>query len=69
VLNQLNLPLSEYQYYQTINLNHLAVVELLVNDDDGLFQLRTGEFDARTLWGYLQAFPDLPEDMSLGGYR
>jgi hypothetical protein len=69
VLNQLNLPSKEYKYYQTINLNHLAVVELLVNDDDGQFQLRTGKFDARTLWGYLQAFPDLPEDLSLGGYR
>jgi hypothetical protein len=69
VLAQLNLPVREYNYYQTTNLNHLAVIELLLNDDDGLFQLRTGEFDARTLWHFLQNLPDLPEDLNVSGYR
>jgi hypothetical protein len=69
VVAQLDLPPREYNYYQSVNLNHQAVVELLVNDDDGIFQLRTGEFDARKLWLFLQALPDLPENMSLSDFK
>lgn len=67
VVQQLNLPPQEYQYYQTVNLNHLTVIELLVNDDDGIFQLRTGDFDARTLWQYMQMLAEIPPGTPVPG--
>jgi hypothetical protein len=60
VLDQLNLPAKEYKYYQAVNINHLKVVELLINDEDGIFELRTGKFDARTLWRHLQTLQVYP---------
>lgn len=67
VVRQLNLPPWEYQYYQSVNLNHLAVIELLIEDDDGFFQLETGEFDARELWQYLQILSEIPPGTPVSG--
>ena len=58
VLDQLNLPAKEYRYYQVVNINHLKVVKMLVNDEDGIFQLRTGDFDAGKLWQFLRTLPE-----------
>jgi hypothetical protein len=69
VLDQLKLPPKEYNYYHVVNINHLPVVELLLNDDDGIFQLRTGQFEASTLWQFLQALPVYPEFSSISGYQ
>lgn len=69
VIERLNLPAKEYRYYQVVNINHLKVVELLVNDEDGLYQLRTGEFDARTLWNFFQTLPELPAGTFVPGVQ
>ena len=69
VLGQLQLPAREVRYYQVVNLTQLEAVELLLNDDDGIFQLRTGAFDARNLWGFLHNLPELPGETDLAGAR
>ena len=58
VLHQLQLPPQETRYYQVVNITQIAAVEMLLNDEDGVFQLRTGEFDARKLWGFLKTLPE-----------
>ena len=67
VLIQLQLPARQVRYYQVVNLTQFEAVELLLNDEDGIFQLRTGTFDARNLWGFLHTLPDLPGETDLAG--
>ena len=69
VVAQLQLPAQEVRYYQGVNLTQLEALELLLNDDDGIFQLRTGTFDARNLWGFLHNLPELPGETDLAGAR
>lgn len=67
VLHQLQLPPREARYYQVVNINQLAAVEMILNDDDGVFQLRTGEFEAHILWQFLHTLPeDVGELSSVG---
>lgn len=58
VVNLLQLPPEEVRYYQAVNFTQIGAVELLLNDDDGFFQLRTGVFDARNIWGFLHTLPE-----------
>lgn len=69
VLIRLQLPDREARYYQVVNITQLEAVELLLNDQDGVFQLRTGTFEARILWGFLHNLPDLPGETDLAGAR
>ncbi len=54
VVDQLRMTPEETSYYQVVNISQLEAIDMLLNDGDGIFQLRTGEFDARTLWNFLQ---------------
>jgi hypothetical protein len=58
VRDQLQLPAQEVRYYQAVNLTQSGAVELLLNDEDGIFELRTGIFDARNVWGFLHTLPE-----------
>lgn len=58
VVDHLQLPPQEVRYYQVVNFTQLEAVELLLNDEDGIFQLRTGTFDARMLWQFLHTLPE-----------
>ena len=53
VLNQLQLPEREAYYYRVVTITQLEAVQMLLADEDGLFELRTGQLDARTLWQFL----------------
>jgi len=55
---QLQMPPRETRYYQVVNIMQIAAVEMLLNDQDGIFQLRTGDFNARTLWQFLHTLPE-----------
>ena len=54
VREHLNLPQQEEAYYQVVSITQLEAVEMLLADDDGIFELRTGLLDARTIWGFVQ---------------
>jgi hypothetical protein len=58
IVNLLQLPPEELRYYQSVNFTQIEAVELLLNDDDGIFQLQTGFFDARNIWGFLHTLPE-----------
>ena len=51
---QLRLDDAQQRYYDIVTITQLEAVEMLLGDDDGLFALRTGYLDARTLWQFLQ---------------
>jgi len=65
VLDQLQLPERETNYYQVVTITQLEAVEMLLADEDGLFELRTGLLDARILWLFMQ---DCIEKMGDSGY-
>lgn len=69
VVDQLQLPPQEVRYYQVVNFTQLEAVELLLNDDDGIFQLRTGTFDARRLWLFLHTLPEKYWEIDLAEVR
>ena len=69
VQNQLHLPAGEADYYRNVHLTQIAAVELLLNDDDGIFQLRTGHFNARVLWQFMQNLCINAEDIYVTGAR
>ena len=54
VHKQLILPEQEKNYYQVVNITQLEAVEILLKDEDGVFELRSGILDGRTLWQHLQ---------------
>ena len=54
VLNQLHLPERESNYYQVVSITQLDAVKMLIEDEDGLFKLRTGYLDARRVWYLMQ---------------
>ncbi|MCJ7535435.1 MAG: hypothetical protein MUO57_07880 [Anaerolineales bacterium] len=37
-----------------VSITQLQAVEMLLVDEDGLFELRSGRLDARTLWWLVQ---------------
>jgi len=54
VQEQLNLPEKEANYYRVVSITQLEAVEMLLTDEDGIFELRSGRLDARKLWWLLQ---------------
>lgn len=52
VLDQLHLPEREVNYYHYVDITQLGAVEMLLQDEDGFFELRTGNLDARLLWEF-----------------
>ena len=54
VQEQLVLTEKEASYYGLVDISQLEAVEMLLADEDGLFELRTGYLDARNLWWLLQ---------------
>lgn len=65
VQQQLNLPEKEERYYQVVNITQLEAVQMLLKDDDGIFDLRSGRLDARQLWSLLH---DLMAAAQLAGF-
>jgi hypothetical protein len=53
-LNQLYLSPQEEGYYLTVDLPQPGVVELLLDDDDGVFELRGGKINAEKLWKFVR---------------
>jgi hypothetical protein len=62
VLDQLKLPERETRYYRAVTITQLEAVKMLLKDDDGLIELRTGWLDAGLLWHFLQ---DMVEQVSV----
>jgi hypothetical protein len=42
---------------------------MLLADDDGLFELRSGRLDARLLWQFMQDLIENARDMGYSGAR
>ncbi len=69
VQDQLILPDKEANYYRVVSITHLEAVEMLLYDDDGLFELRTGRLDARTLWQNVQEMRMISGQIENSGAR
>jgi hypothetical protein len=69
VQKQLILPEKEANYYRVVTITQLEVVEMLLADDDGLFELRSGRLDARLLWQFMQDLIENAGDMGYSGAR
>ena len=69
VLDQLQLPVREANYYRVVTITQLDAVEMLLADEDGLFELRTGLLDARLLWQFLQGLIENSGDLGYSGAR
>jgi hypothetical protein len=67
VLNQLYLSPQEEGYYLAVDLPQPGVVELLLDDDDGVFDLRIGKFDADKLWMFVKNLSGIGEGIDDGG--
>lgn len=57
-LDRLNLPAREEAYYRSVTLPGTGIIELLLQDDDGVFELRTGRLEARNLWIFIDILQD-----------
>jgi hypothetical protein len=55
VLDQLRLSPQEEGYYLAVNLPQPGVVELLLDDEDGVFKLRGGKINAKRLWKFVRS--------------
>jgi len=69
MLDQLHLPEKETRYYQAVTITQLEAVEMLLNDDDGMFELRTGPLDARLVWHFIQDLAATVEGLAYQGAR
>jgi len=69
VLDQLQLPQRESNYYRVVTITQLKAVEMLLADDDGLFELRTGKLDARLLWQFMQDLIEHTGNLEYSGAR
>lgn len=69
VINQLQLPKREVNYYGVVEITQLEAVEMLINDEDGFFDLRTGQLDAHILWQFLQDLVENTRDLEYSGAR
>ena len=54
VLNQLYLSPQEEGYYLAVELPQPGVIELLLDDDDGVFELRGGRIHAEKVWKFVK---------------
>jgi hypothetical protein len=50
LLTELDFPPQEAAYYRAVDLPGTGIVEFLLDDGDGIFELRTGRLEARSLW-------------------
>ncbi len=69
VLNQLYLTPQEEGYYLAVDLPQPGVVELLLNDEDGVFELRSGRINAEKLWMFVRNLSGDGEGIDDGGAR
>lgn len=60
-LEQLELHPRVERYYQAVDLPQPEVIKMLLNDEDGLFELRTGNLYAPGLWSFIRTLPGLGE--------
>ena len=60
-LNQLNLSPREKRYYLAVDLPQPDVINMLLADDDGIFELRTGILFAPDLWNFIRTLPEQGE--------
>jgi hypothetical protein len=68
-LDQLHLSPRVKSYYQAVDLPIPGSVEMLLNDQDGVFELRTGKLYARSLWRFIRSLPGSGEGVSEAGAR
>ena len=66
---QLILPAREANYYQVVNITQMEAVEMLLQDEDGFFELRSGRLDARKLWWLMQDLVAAAERSTYSGPR
>lgn len=64
VLDQLHLPSGEESYYRAVDLPQPGVLKLLLDDDDGVFELRIGILDGRDLWKFVKTLPGMAEGIN-----
>jgi hypothetical protein len=69
VQSKLTLTDRQTNYYQVVSITQLEPVEMLLADDDGIFELRSGRLDARNLWMLLQDLMAASERNSYQGAR
>ena len=69
VQNQLILTEREANYYQVVSITQLEAVEMLLADDDGIFELRSGSLDATTLWLMMREMIAAAEANAYNGAR
>ena len=69
VLNQLYLSPQEEGYYLVVDLPQPGVVELLREDEDGVFELRGGKIHAEKLWKFVRNLSGNEEIINDGGAR
>jgi len=65
VLNQLQITPEEQAYYHAVDYPQPGVVNLLIEDEDGVFDLRTGKLHAEPLWMFVQ---NLSGNVDISGY-
>ena len=69
VLNQLYLSQQEEGYYLAVDLPQPEVIELLLEDEDGLFELSVGRIHAEKLWKFVKNLSGQGESNDNGGAR
>jgi hypothetical protein len=69
VISQLQLTERETRYYHVVGITQLEAVQMLLNDEDGIFELRTGLLDARLLWEFLQNLVEDAGGLEYSGAR
>lgn len=60
-LDQLHLSPRLMRYYLAVNLPQPDSVEMLLHDEDGIFELRNGTLNASALWSFIRTLPGLGE--------
>ncbi|MES0361990.1 MAG: hypothetical protein ABUK20_13800 [Anaerolineales bacterium] len=68
-LSQLYLSPQEEGYYLAVDLPQPGVVELLLEDDDGVFELSVGTLDAEKLWKFVKNLSGNGERIDYGKAR
>ena len=66
VLDQLYLSPQEEGYYLAVDLPQPGVIELLLDDEDGVFELRGGKIRAVKLWMFVKNLSDKLEGVDEG---
>jgi hypothetical protein len=69
VLNQLDISPQEAGYYRAVDLPQPGVIKLLLEDDDGVFELRSGKINGKKLWRFVRNITDGGERIDEKGAR